>query len=332
MSKIVRFHATGGPEVLTLDDIEVREPGQGEIRVRTRALGVNRADAMLRNNRLVELPSGIGWEASGEVDAIGPDVEGFTVGDAVSMIPMPINTPIKINYPVHGELAIVPATVVVKHPDTLSWEQAAALWGQYLTAYGALIETADLKAGDTVLIPAASSSVGLAAIQIARSVGARPVALTRSSAKRRRLLDEGAEAVVVTGEEDVVTRVNELTDGHGARVVLDPVGGPALAGLIGAAAPGGTVIVYGALSSEATTVPVMGLIGKSLTIRGYKVFELTTDVERRKAAVDWVLDGLARKTLRPVIDTVFPLEDIVGAHRHLESGSQVGKIVVTVPR
>ncbi|MFF2515812.1 zinc-dependent alcohol dehydrogenase family protein [Streptomyces sp. NPDC058086] len=328
MSKIVRFHATGGPEVLTLDDIEIREPGQSEIRVRTRALGVNRADAMLRNNHLVELPSGIGWEASGEVDAIGPDVEGFTVGDAVSMIPCfrPID------YPIHGELAIAPATAVVKHPDTLSWEQAAALWGQYLTAYGALIETADLKAGDTVLIPAASSSVGLAAIQVARSVGARPVALTRTSAKRRRLLDEGAEAVIVTGEEDVVTRVNKLTDGHGARVIFDPVGGPALAGLTGAAAPGGTMIIYGALSSELTTVPVWGLIGKSLTIRGYKVFDLTTDVERRKVAVDWVLDGLARETLRPVIDTVFPLEDIVGAHRRLESGSQVGKIVVTVPR
>lgn len=330
MSKIVRFHATGGPEVLTLEDVEVRQPGQGEIRLRTRALGVNRADEVFRNNHLVELPSGIGWEASGEVDAIGPDVEGFTVGDAVSMIPTPINTP--INYPIHGELAIAPATAVVKHPDTLSWEQAAAVWGQYLTAYGALIETADLKAGDTVLIPAASSSVGLAAIQVARSVGARPVALTRTSAKRPRLLDEGAEAVIVTGEEDVVTRVNELTDGHGARVIFDPVGGPALAGLIGAAAPGGTVIIYGALSSEATTVPVWGLIFKTLTIRGYKVHELTADVERRKAAVDWVLDGLARKTLRPVIDTVFPLEDIVGAHRRLESGSQVGKIVVTVPR
>ncbi|MEN1891241.1 zinc-dependent alcohol dehydrogenase family protein [Streptomyces mirabilis] len=326
MSKIIRFHSTGGPEVLSLDDLEVRDPGPGEIRIRTRALGLNRADAILRNNHLVELPSGIGWEASGEVDTIGPNVEGFTVGDAVSMIPSIALT----GYRIHGELAIAPAAAVVKHPDTLSWEQAAALWGQYLTAYGALIETADLKAGDTVLIPAASSSVGLAAIQIARSVGARPVALTRTSAKRRRLLDEGAEAVIVTDGEDVVTRVNELTDGHGARVIFDPVGGPALTGLIGAAAPGGTVIIYGALSSEATTVPVMGLIFKTLTIRGYKVFELTTDTERRKVAVDWVLDGLARKTLRPVIDTVFPLEDIVGAHRRLESGSQIGKIIVTV--
>lgn len=328
MSKIVRFHATGGPEVLTLDDVEVREPGQGEIRIRTRALGVNRADAMLRSGHLVQLPSGIGWEASGELDAIGPGVEGFAVGDAVSLIPCFRAT----DYPIHGELAIAPATAAVKHPDSLSWEQAAALWGQYLTAYGALIETADLKAGDTVLIPAASSSVGLAAIQIARSVGARPVALTRSSAKRRRLLDEGAEAVVVTDEEDVVTRVNELTDGHGARVIFDPVGGPALADLIGAAAPGGTVILYGALSSEATTLPVLEVIGKSLTIQGYKVFELTTDAERRKVAVNWILDGLARKVLRPVIDTVFPLEDIVAAHRRLESGSQVGKIVVTVSR
>ncbi|GAA4998649.1 zinc-dependent alcohol dehydrogenase family protein [Streptomyces siamensis] len=328
MSKIVRFHATGGPEVLTLEDVEVRAPGQGEIRIRTRALGVNRADAMLRSGHLAEFPSGIGWEASGEVEAIGPDVEGFTVGDAVSLIPCFRAT----DYPIHGELAVAPATAVVKHPDALSWEQAAALWGQYLTAYGALVETADLQAGDTVLIPAASSSVGLAAIQVARSVGARPVALTRSSAKRRRLLDEGAEAVVVTGEEDVVTRVNELTDGHGARVMFDPVGGPALADLTGAAAPGGTVILYGALSSEATTLPVLQTIGKSLTIRGYKVFDLTTDVERRKVAVDWIVDGVARKVLRPVIDTVFPLEDIVAAHRRLESGSQVGKIVVTVPR
>lgn len=328
MSKIVRFYATGGPEVLTLDDVEVREPGQGEIRIRTRALGVNRADAMLRSGHLAELPSGIGWEASGEVDAIGPGVEGFTVGDAVSVIPCFRAT----DYPIHGELAVAPATAVVKHPDSLSWEQAAALWGQYLTAYGALIETAHLKAGDTVLIPAASSSVGLAAIQIARSVGARPVALTRSSVKRRRLLDEGAETVVVTGEEDLVTRVNELTDGYGARVIFDPVGGPALADLIGAAAPGGTVIVYGALSSEAATLPVLQVIGKSLTIQGYKVFELTTDAERRKVAVDWIVDGVTRKVLRPVIDTVFPLEDIVGAHRRLESGSQVGKIVVTVPR
>ncbi|MFD0579033.1 zinc-dependent alcohol dehydrogenase family protein [Dactylosporangium darangshiense] len=327
MSKIVRFHATGGPEVLTLDDVEVREPGKGEIRVRTRALGVNRSDAMLRSGNPVELPSGIGWEASGDVDAIGPDVEGFTAGDAVSMIPSFRAT----DYPIHGELAIAPATAVVKHPGTLSWEQAAALWGQYLTAYGALIETATLQAGDTVLIPAASSSVGLAAIQIARSVGARPVALTRTSAKRQRLLDAGAEAVIATTEEDVVTRVNELTDGQGARVIFDPVGGPALARLVGAAAPGGTVIVYGALSTGAATVPALELISKSLTIRGYKVFDLTTDLERRKVAVDWVLDGVARKALRPVIDSTFPLEDIVEAHRRLESGSQVGKIVVTVP-
>jgi NADPH:quinone reductase-like Zn-dependent oxidoreductase len=328
MSKIVRFHATGGPEVLTLDDVEVREPGPGEIRIRTRALGVNRADATLRSGHLMQLPSGIGWEASGEIDAIGPKVEGFTVGDAVSAIPCFKVT----DYPIHGELAIAPATGVVKHPDTLSWEEAAALWGQYLTAYGALIETAALKTGDTLIVPAASSSVGLAAIQIARSVGARPVALTRTGAKRRRLLDEGAEAVIATTEEDVVTRVNELTDGRGARVIFDPVGGPALARLIGAAAPGGTVIVYGALSTEAATVPAVELISKSLTIRGYKVFELTTDLERRKVAVDWILDGVARKVLRPVIDTTFPLEDIVEAHRRLESGSQVGKIVVTVPR
>ncbi|MFI0821931.1 zinc-dependent alcohol dehydrogenase family protein [Streptomyces sp. NPDC021098] len=330
MPRNVRFHQVGGPEVLSLDEVTVPPPGKGEVRIRTKALGLNRAEAMFRTGEYVVdpvLPSGVGYEASGEIEAVGAGVDGLAVGDAVSVVPAFAMT----DYAVHGELVIAPAHAVVKHPASLSWEEAAAVWMQFITAYGGLIDLAQLKAGETVLIQAASSSVGQAAIQIARMVGARPVALTRTSAKRRPLLDAGADEVIATAEEDVVARVRELTEGHGARVIFDPVAGPTLTDLTAAAAPHAIIIIYGALSPETTPLSVMDVLGKHLTIRGYELFEITLDDKRRQAAIDFVLDGLSRKALQPMIDTTFPIDDIVDAHLYLEAGSQVGKVVVTVP-
>ncbi|HVW37375.1 MAG TPA: zinc-binding dehydrogenase, partial [Pirellulales bacterium] len=141
-----------------------------------------------------------------------------------------------------------------------------------LTAYGALIDIAELSAGDTVLIPAASSSVGIAAMQIARRVGAAPIALTRNSDKREALLKLGAASVIATEEQDLAAEVRRLTGGNGARVVFDPVGGPTVAKLAAAMAPRGILFLYGALSPEPTPVPLMEVLGKSLTIRGYILF------------------------------------------------------------
>lgn len=331
MARIVRFHQLGGPEVLTLDEVEIPSPGPGEVRIRTRALGLNRAEAMFRSGKYVvkpALPSMIGYEASGEVESVGSGVNGLTAGDAVSVVPAFAMT----DYGMHGELVIAPAAAVVKHPPSLSWEDAAAVWMPFITAYGGLIDLAKLQAGDTVLIPAASSSVGLAAIQIARMVGAHPVALTRTSAKRAQLLEAGAETVIATAEEAIAARVRELTDDAGARVIFDPVGGPGFADLIAAAAPHAMIIIYGALSPEPTLLPMLEMLGKHLTLRGYELFEVTTDEARRQGAIDFVLDGLARNLLKPVIAKTFVIDDIVNAHRYLESGSQVGKVVVTVPR
>ncbi|NUK01378.1 zinc-dependent alcohol dehydrogenase family protein [Streptomyces lunaelactis] len=331
MSRIVRFHQVGGPEVLRLEEVEVPEPGPGELRIRTRALGLNRSEAMFRRGQyLVDpiLPSGIGYEASGEVDAVGPGVENVAVGDAVSVVPAFAMT----DYAVHGELVLAPARAVVKHPDTLSWEQAASVWMMFMTAYGGLIELADLHADDTVLIPASSSSVGLAAIQIARMVGAHPVALTRTSAKRQQLLDAGAEAVIATTEEDTAARVRDFTGGTGARIIFDPVGGPTVADLAAAAAPYTVIVLYGALSPEPTPLPVIDVLAKHLTIRGYLLSETTQDEQRCRAAIDFVRAGLAKGALTPVIDATFAFDDIADAHHHLEAGSQVGKIVVTIPR
>ncbi|MFC9425668.1 zinc-dependent alcohol dehydrogenase family protein [Streptomyces sp. NPDC056987] len=329
MSRTVRFHRTGGPEVLRLEEVPDPVPTGEEVLIRTRALGLNRAESMFRLGRYgidPVLPSGLGYEAAGVVEALGPGVTGLHVGDAVSVVPSFTMT----DYPVHGELVLAPAHAVVAHPGNLSFEEAASVWMQFITAYGGLVDLAAVRPGDTVLIPAASSSVGLAAIQIAHKAGARAIALTRTGAKRRRLLDAGADAVIATAEENVVTRVRELTGGEGARVIFDPVGGPALADLVEAAAHEAVIVVYGLLDREPVQLDVGTVLFKHLTIRGFELFEITTDARRRASAVAFVRDGLARGELTPVIDRTFPLDAIVDAHRYLEAGSQVGKIVVTV--
>ena len=173
MARVVRFHEAGGPEVLRVEELEVPPPGKGEVQISIKALGLNRAESMFRSGQYLEepkLPARLGYEAAGTVAAIGQGVQGFKVGDAVSTIPsFSLNA-----YGLYGDLANAPVHAVTHHPASLSWVEAAAVWMQYLTAYGALIDIAGLTKGDTIVIPAASSSVGLAAIQIANKVGAVP--------------------------------------------------------------------------------------------------------------------------------------------------------------
>ena len=206
MPRAVRFHQTGGPEVLKIETVDVPPPKAGEVRIAVKALGLNRAEAMFRSGQYLEqpaLPARLGYEAAGTVESVGPGVTGLKPGDAVSTIPS-----FSMNqYGVYGDLVLAPVHAVAKHPPSLSWNEAAAIWMQYLTAYGALIDIAKLTAGDTLLIPAASSSVGLAAIQIANAVGATPIALTRKSNKRAELSKLGAKHVIATEEQDLVAEV-----------------------------------------------------------------------------------------------------------------------------
>jgi NADPH:quinone reductase-like Zn-dependent oxidoreductase len=329
MARVVRFHETGGPEVLRIEEIPIPPPGKGEVQIRIHALGLNRAESMFRSGNYigtVRLPARPGYEAAGTVAALGEGVTGFEIGDAVSVIPgFDMN-----DYGLYGDLANAPAALVAHHPPTLSWVEAAAIWMQYITACGALIDIAGLKAGDTVVIPAASSSVGLAAIQIANRVGATPVALTRGRAKRQALLDAGAAHVVVTDEQDLVGEILAITGGQGARVVFDPVGGPTIEKLVKAMARFGILFIYGALSPEPTPLPLFDVLVKGLTLRGYTLFEVTTDPARRERGKRFITEGLADGSLKPIIARTFPLEEIVAAHRYLESNQQIGKIVVTV--
>ncbi|WP_457588074.1 zinc-dependent alcohol dehydrogenase family protein [Ensifer canadensis] len=329
MARIVRFHEHGGPEVLRIEDHEVAVPGAGEVRIRVKALGLNRAEALLRAGHYIEtpaLPCGLGLEAAGLVEAVGEGVDGFVSGDAVSIIP-PISM---IRWPAYGELITVPAAQVVKHPASLNWDEAASVWMQYLTAYGALIDIARLGKDDTVVVTAASSSVGLAAIQIANLVGATPIAVTRTSAKRHALLDAGAAHVIASAEEDLEARLKEISGPEGIRVVFDPIGGPIFEPLTAAMSHGGILIEYGGLSPEPTPFPLFTVLGKALTLRGYLVHEILGDPERLEAAKTFIIGGLESGALKPAIARVFPFEQIVEAHRYLEANEQFGKIVVTV--
>lgn len=329
MARVVRFHEFGGPEVLRIENVEIPQPGPGEVQIRVKALGLNRAEALLRTGTYIEtpvLPSGLGLEAAGIVESVGESVENFAPGDRVSVIPPKS----MVRWPAYGELVTFPAGSVVKHPQWLSWEKAAALWMPYLTAYGALIDIAKLHRGDFVVITAASSSVGLAAIQIANRVGATAIAVTRTSGKKQELLAFGAAHVIAAAEEDLETRLKDITGPDDVRVVLDPIGGPIFGPLTAAMAPGGILVEYGGLSPEPTPFPLFTVLSKSLTLRGYLVHEIIGDPARLEAAKAFILDGLASGALQPVIARTFPFDQIVDAHRFLESNEQFGKIVVTV--
>ena len=329
MSRVIEFSSTGGPEVLEFKDIAVPPPEPGELRIRVKALGLNRAESMWRTGEYIEevkLPARLGYEAAGLVDAIGPGVTGFAVGDAVNTVPAFSQN----QYGMYGELVLAPVSAVVRHPPGLSFEEAASIWMMFITVYGAFIEAARLQTGDVVLIPAASSSVGLAAIQLVNMVGATPIALTRTTAKRQQLLDAGAAAVIVTDEQDVVAEVMRLTGGAGARVVFDPVGGPSLGKLLKAMKTGGILLAYGALSEEPAQFSYLDLLIKLPTIVGYTIWNTSGDPVRQKAAVEFITAGLESGALRPVIDKTFKFDEIVNAHRYLETNNQFGKIVVTV--
>ena len=329
MARVVRFHEFGGPEVLRIETVAGPKPGRDEVQIRVKALGLNRAEALLRTGTYIEtptLPSGLGLEAAGLVAAVGEGVDGFAPGDAVSIVP-PISM---VRWPAYGELATFPAGLIVKHPPSLSWEAAAAVWMPYLTAYGALIDIARLRKGDFVVITAASSSVGLAAIQIANRIGAVPIAVTRTRGKKQALLEAGAAHVIASAEEDLEARLKDIAGGEGVRIVFDAIGGPIFEPLTAAMSRGGILIEYGGLSAEPTPFPLFTVLAKSLTLRGYLVHEITGDPARLEAAKAFILDGLLSGALRPVIAKIFPFDEIVEAHRFLESNEQFGKIVVTV--
>lgn len=326
MSRVVRFTELGSPEVLTVVDEDIPDPGPGEAVVEVAAIGLNRAESMFRTGDYIEptrLPAGLGYEASATVAKVGDGVSRWAPGDPVSVVPaFSMN-----DYTVYGEQALVPARALVPRPvDAVT---GAAVWMPFLVAYAGLLEPRLLRPADTILVTAASSSVGLAAIATANRIGAVPIATSRGRAKAQQLLDAGAAHVIVTDEQDLAEAALELTDGRGLDVAFDAIAGPGLEDMATAMAPNGTIVIHGRLSGEPTIYPTATL--PDLIVRSFTLFAMTRDEQRLRRAAAFVSAGLRAGDFTPVVDRVFDgLDEIVEAHRYLEAGRQVGKIVVTV--
>tara|TARA_B100000686_G_C16801698_1_gene986523 strand:+ start:5010 stop:6005 length:996 start_codon:yes stop_codon:yes gene_type:complete len=330
MSRIVRFHKIGGPEVLCVDEVSDIYPGPNEVRINVKAIGLNRAEVMLREGIYHEkpkFPSRLGYEAAGVIDLVGDDVSCWKVGDIVSTIPSFSLS--QTNQGVYGESAIVPAEVLSKYPSCLTPIQGAAIWMQYLTAYGALVSYGNLKSGQTVIVTAASSSVGIAAIQLVTLLGAEVIAVTRNNIKKPPLYKLGAQHVIVTEEEDLIDEVKKITNGRGADLAFDPIAGPALNLICNSMANHGKIFEYGALYPGNTNYPLMPMLARSLSIIGYQVLDFVLDSKNLNPAKEFIVEQIESGELDPIIDSVFPLDKIQDAHRYMESNKQLGKIVVT---
>jgi NADPH:quinone reductase-like Zn-dependent oxidoreductase len=325
----VRFHQAGGPEVLKLERVKVPAPGPREVRLEVKAIGLNRVDSMFRSGYYSEqpiFPSMLGFEASGIIESVGAEVKDLVPGDSVSVVPAFSNH----QYGTYGELVLLPAYAIQKNPSNLSFDQAASLWTSYIAAYGMLVDSTNLQPGQAVLFNAASSNTGLAIAQMVNYFGGVSIALTSSSSKKQAILDSGAQHVIVTSEQDIVKEVLRITGGRGADVVLDAVGGKHFEHLVAAAAERGQIFAYGALSFEPAVWPVVPVLLKMLSVKGYNMGDLLMDYTKQQAAIAFVRAGVESGKLLPVVGPKFPLSDVTGAHRSLEANQHTGKIILTV--
>lgn len=329
--RAVRFGRLGNPvDVLAIDEIAVMPPDADEVVIRVDAFALNRADWLYcrgEHYSLPALPSRIGSECAGTVVAVGAAVGPALLGQRVCTVPFHSST-----HGVQGELATVPAAYVAPWPEDLDAVEAASLWMQYLTAYFPLVEIAAVGPSDHVLIPAASSSAGLAAIQVAKLCGARVIATSRTSAKAAVIRDAGADAVVaLDGAESLVDAIARMTDGRGVRVVFDPVAGPFMADYLDALADDARIFIYGLLSGATTELDIVRLVRRAAIVHPYSVFNHVRHPAELRRGIAFV-EKAVRAGLRPRIDSAYGFDEVLAAYRRLDSHEQAGKIVVRLDR
>lgn len=323
------FDDLGDRHGLTVREVPLPEPGPGRLRIRTLAFGLNQADLLLMQGRhyvVGELPIRLGYEGCGIVDAIGRGVTGFRVGERVTTLPN-VDGP----FWMASEYALADAAFTAPWPEDWSPAEATGFWMQYLTAYFPMAELFPVSAGDWVVITAASGGTGLGAIAVAKALGARVIATSRTSAKRQLLLDHGADIVIATEEEPIAQAVLKVTDGAGARLINDTIGGPFVAEYVEALAFGGTIYVHGGLSgSNEVRFPIVPLVRRRGALHGYSLINELRMADARERGRRFVTEGIATGTLpRPLIDSIFPMEQAADAYARMASGQQRGKIVVS---
>ena len=319
--RAVRFHRTGGPEVLVLDDVPRPEPGPGQIRVRVVHAGVNFVDTYLRTGAYDpgELPAIAGKEGAGRVDRAGPGVEGLSAGDRVAFFDA------KGSY---AEWVVIPAARAIPLPPEIDGLQAAALPLQGTTARYLTHEIRPLAAGDTVLIHAAAGGVGHLAVQMAKLAGAIVFATCSTEEKAGRVRELGADHVIRYDQVDFADRVLEMTGGRGVDVTIDGVGRATFVDSVRATRLRGHVIFFGQASGAPDPIHPRRLLG-SRTLTTASLFDYTRTREELVALAVPVMAAAAEGKLRACIDRVLPLGDAVLAHQLLEERQTMGKLLLS---
>ena len=322
MTHAIRIERTGGPEVLQWQQVEVGEPGPGEVRVRNAAVGVNFIDVYHRTGLYpLPLPAGIGLEAAGVIEAVGQGVDEFRVGDRVAYCHGPTGS--------YAQARVMPARVLVKLPDGIEFETAAAMMLKGLTAQFLLRRTRRLQPGDVALFHAAAGGVGLLAGQWARSLGVQLIGTAGSEEKCRLALSNGYAHCINYATEDLVARVREITAGKGVSVVYDSVGRDTWERSLNCLQPFGMMVSFGNASGPVPPFAIGELAtrGSLYVTRPTLMTHLAdraTQLEMASELFDVVLSG----KVRPLIGQRFALRDAADAHRALESRATTGSIVL----
>jgi NADPH2:quinone reductase len=330
MRAVVITHA-GGPEALELRDVPAPRPSDGEVTVRVRATALNRADVLQRQGRYPPPPGAPadipGLELAGEVRARGPNATRWPIGARVFGI---------AGGGAHAEQVVLHEDTLAEIPPGMSWTDAAAIPEAFITAHDALVTQAAIAAGESVLIHAVASGVGLAAVQVVRAWGATPYGTTRTAEKLVAARALGlADGVVLGGDfEALGAAVERWTSGRGIDATLDLVGGPYFNASIRAAAARGRIMLVGSLGGGTADFPLGVVLRKRLVIRGtvLRSRSLAEKIDATARFAREIVPLFARGTLRPTIDSVMALDRIADAHRRMESNETIGKIVLSVDR
>jgi len=322
MSRAIRLHSFGGPEVLRLEQVEVPEPGRREVRVRQTAIGLNFIDIYGRTGLYpVTLPSGLGMEAAGVVATVGPGVRDLREGDRVAYVHAQPGS--------YADERVLPASRVVKIPDGVSDRQAAAVMLKGLTAWYLLRRTYRVRKGDAVVIHAAAGGVGLIAVQWARALGAEVIAVTGSGEKADLARQHGAHHTVLLGRGDLAERVREITGGKGVPVVYDSIGKDTFFASLDCLRPLGLMVTYGNASG-----PVPPFSPLELSKRGSLFLTrptLFTYIARRSELLRGASElfaVLADGTVEVRIGQTYGLQEAALAHEELEARRTTGSTVL----
>lgn len=322
MPKAVRFYETGGPDVLKVEDVEVGDPGPGEVRIRHAAVGCNFADTYFRSGYYpVQPPCGIGVEGAGTVEAIGEGVTSVAVGDRVAYNGSPLGA--------YSEARVMPAAPLFKLPEGTSFETAAASTMRGLSATYWLKKTNPwLKSGDTILLHAAAGGVGLLAIQLAKLMGLRVIGTVSTEQKAEKAKAMGCDEIIFYRREDVAARVNELTDGEGVSTVFDSVGADTFEGSIKSLKRRGVLVGCGTASGPFPPIDAMQMVmqGSVYFTRPAFADYYADPAERAELAAFW-FDHLSSGRVKVDIGQRYALDDCVQAHRELEAGTSIGSSV-----